>query len=391
MNKLNKLLWKIVIIFIRIYQLTISPDKWIPSYWLKWKICIHTPHCSKYSIQVLERYWFYPWIIKVMERVTSCHPWNNIHYDPAYYKVVFFSSAPIWIEFLKEINNDKRFELVWVVTQPDKPIWRWMKVQSNIIKQTAEWLWINDIITPQNINSEKTEEWKKFKKWLEEKEPDYIVVIAYWKIIPIDILDIWKFWSINVHWSILPKYRWASPLQSVFIEKEKESWITIMKMNEKMDEGNIIKILKFNLEKDWTVLDLIEKITTKWPKFLNDCLFKYAKWELIDIEQNNNEATYCKKINKEDWEISLFDDNLENIYSKYQWYYIWPKIHFFLKDKRFIIEKINIDKNKYDILKTQKIISKNLELNEAISEIYIKPEWKKQLKRSEFKQWYLKV
>jgi TatD DNase family protein len=122
---IDKLLAHITIFLIKIYQFTISPDKWLPSLRLKWKICSHHPHCSQYSINCLKRYWFIKWIPKMTERVVSCTPSKEKIYDPEYYKIVFFSWAPIWVPFLHELQKDKRFEIVWVVTMPDAPSGRW--------------------------------------------------------------------------------------------------------------------------------------------------------------------------------------------------------------------------------------------------------------------------
>lgn len=390
---LNKILANITIFFIRIYQILLSPDKWIPSFWLKWKVCLHTPHCSKYWIQVLERYWFIPWIFLSMERVMACNPWNDKTYDPSFYKVVFFSSAPIWVPFLEQLASDNRFEIAWVVTSPDKPVWRGLQVQENIIKSTAKRLWIEDIVTPEKISS-KSPEGKAFYNWLEAKKPDFLVVIAYWKIIPKTVLELPHFGPINVHWSILPKYRWASPIQSVLLDWEQETGITIMLMSEKMDEWDMIKILKFDLPLSWTAKEIISKMQEVWPKFLVDTLWDFGKWLVSNVPQNHEQATYCSKIEKEDWEVNIHVDTLEHIYNKYRGYYLWPKIFFNLEinweQKRFIIENIEVDNEIYDHQKHHPLVDKSNKLNIAIKNIWVKPEWKKLISWDEFIKGYIK-
>ena len=125
------------------------------------------------------------------------------------------------------------------------------------------------------------------------------MVIAYGKLLPQSILDIPSKGPINVHGSILPEYRGASPLQSVFLDNKSESGITIMKMNAGMDTGNIIDILKTPLKFERTVMDLIEWIQAKGPHFLNDTLRKYAKEMLGEVVQEEIKATHCSKIEKE--------------------------------------------------------------------------------------------
>ena len=434
LKTLDKILAEIMIILIKIYQYTISPDKWIPSLRLKWKLCAHHPHCSQYSINTLKRYWFISWLPKMTERVFSCTPSKEKIYDPEYYKVVFFSWAPIAVPFLHELHKDKRFDIVWVVTMPDVPSGRWMEVKPNIIKAEAENLNKNTLFacpaelrlvkegeggdffiqTPESLrlDSKKyAKEANNFKLRLEAKQPDYLVVIAYWKIIPQYILDIAKIAPINVHGSLLPKYRGASPLQSVFLNQEKQTGITIMKMDANMDTGNMIDMLKFDIKFDWTVKDLIYKIMQKWPKFLNKTLINYGKKLLGEVQQNNEKATYCQKIEKEDGEINPSKDSIQKIYSKYRGYYMRPKIFFnlfpfakgegfhshkfewnqgdLISQKRVIIEHLKLNQNLFESEKNKPLFIGN-ELNKCILEISFKPEWKKTMDRESFKSGYVK-
>lgn len=402
---LNSLLAYLTIFFIKIYQFLLSPDKWLPSIWLRWKICLHTPHCSEYWVQVLKRYGFIPWIFYTMDRIASCHPWNDNNYDPASLRVVFMSWAPIWTSFLRWLFEDKRFDVVWVVTAPDKPVWRWMQMQENIIKTIAkEWfsnLWttnFDDLIrTPEKINPEKSQEWKNFYEWLKNLDIDFLVVVAYGKIIPLSVLELPKKWAVNVHWSLLEQYRWASPIQSVLVDKKDETWITIMLMDAKMDEWDMLKKLSFKIWFDWTAKDIIDKMMEVWPKLLNDTLWNYAKWNVTPISQNHSIATYCKKIEKEDGIISLFDESLESVYAKYRWYYLWPKVWLILDErfwklswKRLIIESMKIDSIKYLSSKDKPILDQNFATNESILELVVKPEWKSIMSFEQFLKWYSK-
>ena len=92
---IDKILTTITLILIKLYQLTISPDKGIFSPILKDKVCSHTPHCSEYAVQILKRYGFYRGLAPIADRILSCKPSNKKMYDPAFYRVVFFCSANI--------------------------------------------------------------------------------------------------------------------------------------------------------------------------------------------------------------------------------------------------------------------------------------------------------
>ena len=390
---IDRILTAILLILIKLYQYSISPDKWIFSMVLKWRICSHVPHCSEYATQILKRYGFFKWLAPISDRILACKPSNQKMYDPAFYRVVFCCSANIWIPFLEELNSDNRFEICGIVTQADKPAWRWMQLKENPIKVKAKELFPDEsedfIQVPLRINPEKSVEWQNFYDWLKEKNPDFLVVISYGKILPQSILDIPTFGPINVHGSLLPKYRGASPLQSIFLDKEEKSWITIMHMNAWMDTWDIIDQLSFPLKFERTVKDLITTLENEWPKFLCNTLWNYAKKQIQAITQDESKATICKKIEKSDWEINVYEDSLEDIYAKYRAYAIWPKIWFKLNEKVVIIEELKLDENKYNENKDKPLIEwKNL--NPTVINIAIKPEWKKTMDWKSFCNGYLR-
>ena len=389
-KKLNKALAKPAIRIIKAYQYTLSPDKWLPSFWLKGRICSHEPHCSKYSISVLKRYGFRPGIFYATDRVLHCSASMHKTYDPDHYRVVFFSSAPIGVPFLERLAEDKRFEVVWVVTQCDKPSGRWMEMGENIIKSVAKKiLKDNDIATPTKLNPEKSEEGRQFAERLKEKNPDILIVIAYGKIIPQQILDIPRVAPINVHGSLLPKYRGASPIQSTLLNNDKETWITIMKMDATMDTGDMIDILRFTIPFNWTTKELIEEMKKIGPKFLNDTLRKYGKKLLGEVPQQDHKATYCGKIEKESWLIDPRTDTIETIYNKYRAFYLRPKIYFMLDEKRIIIEELKLSEPLYNS-NDEVPLFQNKELNPAVIDIELKPEGKKAMEWKEFLNWYMK-
>lgn len=390
-KKIDKGISEFFIFLIKIYQYILSPDKWLPSLWLKWRICMHEPHCSEYSIRVLRRYGILKWLFLTSDRVLHCTWGMNKIYDPEFYKVIFFSSAPIGVPFLHELSNDKRFEIVGVVTQWDKPAWRWMEVCENIIKVESRKLKVEseNIKTPNKLNPEKSDEGKEFAERLKNKDADFLVVIAYGKIIPQSILDIPKIAPINIHWSLLPKYRGASPIQSIFLHNEKETWITIMKMDAGMDTWNMIEKIKFKIPFDWTCKNVIEKMKEVWPKFFNDVLRKYGKQILGEEIQNNDETTYCSKIEKESWLIDISKNSLEEIYNKYRWFYLWPKIYFELNWKRVIIEELKLDEKLFEEHKNG-LLFDGKNLNPAVIEIKVKPEWKKIMDWNSFVNGYIK-
>ncbi len=392
---IDKLLTKSTIALIRLYQLLFSPDKSILfSPFLKWKVCLHYPHCSQYCIESLKRFWFFKGIKYCFERTTSCHPFGKENkfflsgkiYEPVMYKIVFFSSAPIGIPFLEKFLQDKKFEVVWVVTTPPKPAWRWYKLSPSAIQKYVEEKNLNiPLQTPDKLKNN-----KQFKNWLGSLDADFFVVISYWKIIPKDILEIPKIAPLNIHGSILPAYRGASPIQSALLNQDKKTWITLMKMNEKMDEGDIIKTLSFPIEFEDSSKTIIEKMTKYWPNFIADAIWQYGRWQLQETPQDHNKATYCKKIEKQDGKINPFQDNLDSIWTKYKAFILWPWIFFEFNGKNIKITYLKLNKEKFNQYKNLPLIDlESKQLNPAVEEIKFRPEWKKDMWWKEFKNGYL--
>ena len=390
---LDKILTKISLVIIRIYQKTFSSHTWIFKDILYTQlVCAHSPHCSEYGKNAFKRYGFKKWLKYTMNRINKCTPDTKIKYDPFFYKVIFFSSAPIWIPFLDELYNDKRFEIVGVITWEDKKSNRWQKLKPNIIKQhSIEKLWINKelIKTPWKIKEN-----KEFEKWLKQQDADFFVIISYGKILPKEILDIPKLGPINIHWSILPKYRWASPIQSVFLNKEKETWITIMYMNENIDTWDVIKILKIPLTKQDNTKTLIDKFTAYSPKFTVDTIWDFWKWDLKRIMQDESKATYCKKFTKQDGKID-FHEPAEKIYNKFQAFYLWPKIYTNFNSKKLDITDCFFE-NKDSWKKIWEWFKEDNQLkvqtwkwNLIVKKV--KLEWKKEINAKDFYNGYLKT
>ncbi|MBP7847873.1 hypothetical protein KA013_01455 [Patescibacteria group bacterium] len=157
-----------------------------------------------------------------------------------------------------------------------------MKVQPNPIKTHAQQIGVKEsnIQTPHSLkltSPKFAKQAQEFHDWLHDVDPDFIVVIAYGKIIPQTILDIPHVAPINVHGSLLPSYRGASPLQTVFLDNQSKTGVTIMVMNAKLDEGDILSKKEIKIPLDWTAKELIEKMKEVGPSLLLKTLRAYGK------------------------------------------------------------------------------------------------------------------
>lgn len=253
-------------------------------------------------------------------------------------KIAFFGT---W-DFSKNILNDlllyKDIEVLLLVSQPDKIVWRKKELLNTPVKE----LWIKKNI--EISQPEKLLKNEEFKEKLKSLNLDFIIVVAYWKIIPESILNIPKHGSINIHWSILPKYRWASPIQESIKNWDKKTWLTIMYMSKGMDEWDLLKIKEINIDNLDKTPDLFKKFEQIWPKLLYETLHEILLWKIKPIKQDNSIATYCKKIEKNDWKIDFKETTVYQIYNKFRAYYIWPWIYtYYFQKKLDIIDCIPLE------------------------------------------------
>jgi methionyl-tRNA formyltransferase len=197
------------------------------------------------------------------------------------------------------------------------------------------------------------------------------IVVAYGKILPEALIKTPKFGTINIHYSLLPKYRGASPLEATILNGDETTGISIQQMEFKLDSGPILKIEELEIGINDTKQELREELIKLGANCLCDILPQIQKGNIISNIQDETKATFCKKIKKEYGEI-LTNDNPKDNWNKYRAYYGWPGVFFFkeIKKKRM---RINI---------TNAIYENNLfEIKQVV------PEGKKEMNYTEFIKW----
>ncbi len=251
-------------------------------------------------------------------------------------RIAYFWTAEFSRDIFLWIQEFKDIETVCIVSQPDSPVWRRQEILPTPLKQAS---------LEKNIvcyQPEKIKKNKDFFELLKSFHLDYIVVVAYGKILPKEILDIPKYATINIHGSLLPKYRGASPIQASLKNGDRQTWLTIMLMSEWMDEGDILSQAKIEVDIVDNTKTLFEKFALIGPKLLVDTLRWYSLWSIIPQKQDETQVTYCSKIEKEDGFISFQNMTAKEIYQLFQAYYLWPGIYTFLDWKRLVIEDCSV-------------------------------------------------
>lgn len=245
-------------------------------------------------------------------------------------------------EILKYLAQNDSINVKGVITQPDKAGKRGKKLNDSPVSLMAN-SYDLDLFKPHKLNN------KDFKEKIKILEVDFLIVVAYGKILPKWLLELPSVSSINIHFSLLPKYRGASPIQSALLNGDKETGITFIEMSEKLDSGNIISTEKTKIFKDDNKVKLETRLTGMSIKKINNVLIESAKQNKSSIKQDDSNASYCQKILKVD-SITNFNDTSINIFNKFRAFIEWPGLAFYHNDTLIkihgleVLDRINTNK-----------------------------------------------
>jgi methionyl-tRNA formyltransferase len=243
-------------------------------------------------------------------------------------KVVFFGTPDPVVPILETLT--KHYQVVAVVTAPDQKAGRKQLLTPSPVKVFAQSHSIK-VFQPEKL---KIENWK-----LEIPQTDLIIVAAYGKLIPNTILETAKFGAVNIHPSLLPKYRGPTPIQTALLNGEKTSGITFIKMDAELDHGPILQQIPFTLEKtdtfEWLMQTKFAQAAVMLPNVINE----YVSGKLKPEAQNDSEATYTKIITKQDGFIDLENPPDEEILNRmirayHPWPTVWTKVRIKNKELR---------------------------------------------------------
>lgn len=215
-------------------------------------------------------------------------------------KVVFFGTPEIAAIILEELVK-RKIEIIAVVTRPDKVGGRHLKIQKHPVKQVAEDLQL-PLYQPEKVGS------VEFLEKLKEMNPDLFIVAAYSEIFKDNFLSIPRLGCINVHPSLLPKYRGAAPMERAIMAGESATGVTIMAMNPRIDAGNILAVGKIDIDEEMTGGELAKKLAYLGSELLCSVIGAIERGECPSIVQNDLEASPAPKIKAEeeriDWKKS---------------------------------------------------------------------------------------
>ena len=282
-------------------------------------------------------------------------------------KIIFMGTPLIAANYLNSLINNK-YKVVSVFTQPPRKRNRGMKVQSSPVHELANHNNIKVNFTTK-LDEEAFDLIKSYK-------PDIIIVMAYGLLIPTKILNFPQYGCINIHVSLLPRWRGASPIEHTLLNGDTETGITIIKLIEKLDAGPIIVQKKISVVENINKDDLSDTLTKLGSDLLIDILPKLFAEKIVMQDQNNKEATYAQKINSQMRKIN-FNLSTREVLNQIRAYATNPGAWFFYNNERIKIISASIQSNKGN---PSTILNKQFELgclDGSILPSYLQREGKK--------------
>jgi methionyl-tRNA formyltransferase len=254
---------------------------------------------------------------------------------------IIFMGTPEFAKIILETLYKSEHEIIAVMTQPDKPKGRGYAVQASEVKIYAEENKL-PVYQPNTLRGD------DFENLLRELSPDVIVVAAYGKLLPVNVLEFPKYGCINVHGSILPKYRGAAPIQRAIMNGETVTGVTIMQMAEGLDTGDMFLKEEFAILPDDNFETVHDKMALAGCKALLETLSLVEKGAITPIKQNDAEATHAEKIEKSECAVN-FDISAQNVHNMIRGLSPFPLAYGVLNGKKvkFISSKYN--KKSYDV------------------------------------------
>jgi methionyl-tRNA formyltransferase len=252
-------------------------------------------------------------------------------------RIIFVGTPKFSVPSLKTLIEDSRFEVVAVITQPDMPAGRSLTLTPPPIKILAQNYGLQ-IFQPPKIS--------QINDQIRELEIDALVVVAYAQIIPESTLALPKFGCVNVHGSLLPKYRGASVLQAPIINGDEVTGVTIMVMDKTLDTGPILRQAEYTITATETADSLAGVLSNLGAKILPDALFGYLQGNIKPQTQDNNLANYVGRMEKKDGIID-WQSSATEIERFIRAMTSWPSAWTWIKGKQLKI--LEVDKTVIEI------------------------------------------
>ncbi len=248
---------------------------------------------------------------------------------------IVFAGTPDFAAKHLQALIESEHNVIAAYTQPDRPAGRGKKLAESAVKALAKQ---HDIAVyqPENFKSDEA------RQQLASLKADIMVVVAYGLLLPQVVLDTPKLGCINVHGSILPRWRGAAPIQRSIWAGDAETGVTIMQMDIGLDTGDMLKIATLPIDETDTSATMYDKLANLGPQALVECLTDIANGSAVAVKQDDEQANYAKKLSKEEAKVD-WNESAEHIERCVRAFNPWPVSHFVALDKSIKLWQSRVD------------------------------------------------
>ena len=247
-------------------------------------------------------------------------------------KILFMGTPDIARDCLAQLLADG-WNVIGAFTREDKPVGRKQIMTAPPVKQLAEENGI-PVYQPKTLKGE-------YSDVIAQLAPDMIVVVAYGRILPKAVIDVPQFGCLNLHVSLLPRYRGAAPIQWSLINGDKQTGVTVMHIDEGLDTGDIIDVLPIDIDPDENSEELFDKVAARGKEFLSKVMKNVISGDYTRTPQDHEKATLAPPLTKE---MALFDFDADalTLHNKIRGQNPWPSAHFIHEGKKVKVLKAKV-------------------------------------------------
>lgn len=251
---------------------------------------------------------------------------------------IIFMGTPNFACGMLDTLMELKANVVAVVSQPDKPVGRKKELQEPPVKRCAKGYNI-PVLQPEKI--------KEDYEMVLSYKPDLVITCAYGQLVPEELLNSPQYGCLNIHASLLPRYRGGAPIHMAVINGETKTGITLMRMVKKMDAGAILGQKSVPIEVEDTTESMYDKLEKLGKELLSESLDDFFAGKLKEVEQNEREVTYAWNITKEQ-EFVSFNRPVEAVYNHIRGLISWPVGHGIVKDKKVKFHQVSYVKKPHN-------------------------------------------
>ncbi len=249
-------------------------------------------------------------------------------------KLVFCGTPEFAVPTLEALLEDGH-ELALVLTQPDRPAGRKLELQQSAVKRAAVTRGLR-ILQPEKIKSN-----AELRAELESIRPDAIIVVAYGRIIPEWMLKLPRFGNINLHGSLLPKYRGAAPIQWAVAHGETETGVTTMQLDAGLDTGDILLERRVAVGPDTTAAELYPELAAIGAELMVETLAGLERGTIAPRKQDDSQASLAPILTREDGRMELGSRTAREAYNRWRGFSPWPGAYATFRGKRFLVHRMH--------------------------------------------------